>query len=126
MAWTDDINDLVHQHVKPYNKAAQLAHAVQAIALDIVNRQTGQLNRLDEVIDELTVRAEAAEAERDDALASRDCAVEVDRANEERYSIMEAERDSLRAALSKIAGPNGGYDTWEARLALAALEGKTL
>ena len=56
MAWTDDINNLVHQHVKPYDKAAQLAHAVTGIALDVTNRQTEQLNRLDEVIDDLSAQ----------------------------------------------------------------------
>lgn len=52
MAWSDDINNLIHQHVKPYEKAAQLSHAVQAIAWDVVNRQMENANRLDEVIDE--------------------------------------------------------------------------
>lgn len=63
MAWHNDIENMVHQHVKPYDKAAMLAHAITAIAWDVVNRQTGQLNRLDEVVDEATARAEAAEAE---------------------------------------------------------------
>lgn len=63
MAWHNDIENLIHLHVKPYDKAAPLAHAVEAIAWDVINRQTGQLNRLDEVVDEQTARAEAAEAE---------------------------------------------------------------
>ena len=63
MAWHNDIENMVHQHVKPYDKAAMLAHSITAIAWDVVNRQTGQLNRLDEVVDEATARAEAAEAE---------------------------------------------------------------
>ena len=62
MAWHNDIENLVHKHVKPYDKAAPLAHAITAIAWDVVNRQTGQLDRLDEVVDEVTARAEAAEA----------------------------------------------------------------
>jgi hypothetical protein len=37
---------------------------------------------------------------------------------------LEANNALLRTALSAIAGPDGGYDTWEARLAIAALEGE--
>ena len=38
---------------------------------------------------------------------------------------LEANNARLRTALRLIAGPDGGYDTWEARMAIDALEGNT-
>lgn len=69
MAWIDDIQNLIHWHVKPYDKASQLSDAVTAIALDVVNRQTEQANRMDEVIDELAAERDAANARAKDAEA---------------------------------------------------------